>query len=263
MSRSSKQTFTCPCGEVFDSEIYEYVNVEQEPRLRYAVLAGLFNVPTCPNCGRKAAVLTPFIYSDPAHNLLVYVHPRSDAPEEARQLILEQLHSVYVNLQKRSTEQEETEGDEQSDEEELGELDEPDELDEFEGGDEEGEGEEQDELTDEELERLLDSTNAASEQQVASVLNDLPPLQIVFGLDQLYALINGVLEPEERLGKLALSTQSRNSAERGQFLHIARKLATEMDCLYDVEDLEDEYTVWLYGSRRRIGALMRELTTRG
>jgi hypothetical protein len=247
---------------VFDSEIYEYVNVEQEPRLRYAVLAGLFNVPTCPNCGRKAAVLTPFIYSDPAHNLLIYVHPRSDAPEEARQLILEQLHSVYVNLQSHADKQEETEEDEQNDEEGLDELDEPDELDEFEGGDEE-DAEQQDELTDEELEQLVDSTNAAGEQQVANVLNDLPPLQIVFGLDQLYALINGVLEPEERLGKLALSTQSRNSAERGQFLHIARKLATEMDCLYDVEDLEDEYTVWLYGSRRRIGALMRELTTRG
>lgn len=227
MSRSINQTFTCSCGEVFDSPIYEYVNVAQDPQLRYVVLAGLLNVSMCPNCSRKAAVMAPFIYSDPAHNLLAYVHPRSDAPDEARNMILEQLRSVYVGVQ--SQEQEEGE-------------------------------EEQDELSDEEIEQLLDGRNGARDQQAA---NDLPPLQVVFGLDQLHMLINGVLEPEERLGRLALSTQSRNSAERGQFLHITRKLASEMDCLYEVEDLEDEYTVWLYGSRRRIGALMRELTVRG
>lgn len=230
MSRSINQTFTCPCGEVFESPIYEYVNVGQDPQLRYVVLAGLLNVPMCPNCGKKAAVMTPFIYSDPAHNLLAYVHPRSDAPDEARNMILEQLRSVYRGIQSKEQE----EGKEEQ--------------------------EEQDELSDEEIEQLLDGTNGASDRQA---VNDLPPLQVVFGLDQLHALINGVLEPEERLGRLALSTQSRNNAERGQFLHIARKLASEMDCLYEVEDLEDEYTVWLYGSRRRIGALMRELTARG
>ena len=34
-------------------------------------------------------------------------------------------------------------------------------------------------------------------------------------------------------------------------------------CLVEVEDLPDEYTVWLFGSRRQIGALMRELAPRG
>jgi hypothetical protein len=42
-------------------------------------------------------------------------------------------------------------------------------------------------------------------------------------------------------------------------LDIARKFAAEMKCQVDVEDLPDEYTVWLYGSRRQIGAIMREL----
>ncbi len=98
MSRSSTQTFTCPCGQVFTSTIYEYVNIAQQPQLRYTVLAGLLNVSTCPTCGRRAAVATPFIYSDPAYNLLAYVHPRADAPEEARLLILEKLRSVYVDV---------------------------------------------------------------------------------------------------------------------------------------------------------------------
>lgn len=218
MSRSSTQTFTCPCGEVFTSTIYEYVNIARQPQLRYIVLAGLLNVSTCPSCGRRAAVSTPFIYSDPAYNLLAYVHPRADAPEEARLMILEKLRSVYVDA---SAAQEEEEGEPENGN----------------GG------------------RVVAIT--------ASQAREMPPLQVVFGLDQLYALINGVLAPEDRLGKLALSTQSRSEAERGQFLDIARKLASEMGCSIEVEDMPDDYTVWLYGSRRQIGALMRELAPGG
>jgi len=46
-------------------------------------------------------------------------------------------------------------------------------------------------------------------------------------------------------------------------LDIARKFASEMQCQVDVEILPAEYTVWLYGSRRQIGAIMRELTPQG
>lgn len=213
MSRSTNKTLTCSCGEVFESPVYEYVNVAQDPQLQYVVLSGMLNVATCPKCGRKAAISSPFIYSDPTHNLLAYVHPRSDAPTEARHLILEQLRSVYMDIEEQA----------------------------------------------EQREQLSNSGKLLTSEQIA---NELPPLQVIFGLDQLYALINGILSPEERLGKLALSTQSHNAAERGQFLHITRKLAMEMSCTWEVDDLPDEYTVWLYGSRRQIGALMRELTTR-
>ena len=92
---------------------------------------------------------------------------------------------------------------------------------------------------------------------------DLPPLQVVFGLDQLGELINVSLNQDERLGKLALSTHSRNDAERGRMLDIARKLASTMECQIEVEDMPAEYTIWLYGSRRQIGAIMRELAIHG
>ena len=215
MSRSTNCTFTCPCGEVYSSPIYEYVNVAQNPQLRYTVLAGLLNVATCPVCGRRSALARPFIYSDPAQNLLAYVHPRADAPEEARQLILEKLRSVYVEIDSRNVEiQEETAHDHSKD----------------------GNG--------------------------SSDLNEMPPLRVIFGLDSLNELINVGLSQDEKLGRLALSTQSRDSAERGQMFIIARKLASEMQCQVEVEDLPEEYTVWLYGSRRQIGALMRELAPR-
>src|SRR5579872_3604923 len=215
MSRSTNCTFTCPCGEVYSSPIYEYVNIAQNPQLRYTVLAGLLNVATCPMCGRRSALARPFIYSDPAQQLLAYVHPRADAPQEARQLILEKLRSVYVEIDSRNVEiQEET-------------------------------------------------AHGNGNSNGSSNLSEMPPLRVIFGLDSLNELINTSLSQDEKLGRLALSTQSRDSAERGQMFIIARKLASEMQCQVEVEDLTDEYTVWLYGSRRQIGALMRELAPRG
>lgn len=219
MSRSTNCEFTCPCGTVYSSPIYEYVNVAKSPQLRYTVLAGLLNVATCPNCGRRSALARPFIYSDPSRDLLAYVHPRADAPEEARAMILEKLRSVYVEIDARNTE------------------------------------------TVQETRR--GKRNSNDDNNHDTQLSEMPPLRIVFGLDQLTGLINAGLSQDEKLGRLALSTQSRDSAERGQMFVIARKLASEMQCQVEVEDLADEYTIWLYGSRRQIGALMRELAPRG
>jgi hypothetical protein len=225
-------TFTCPCGEVFSSPIYDYINVAKDPQLQYTVLAGLLNVSTCPSCGRRAAIARPLIYSDPARHLLVYVHPRSDVPEEARLLILERLRTVYVDIvDGRSAGIEQHVGNGQKSNHAL-----------------------------EKVKRNGTTEHLQAHQQQAT---EMPPLQVVFGLDQLNELINTTLSQEERLGRLALSTHSRNDAERGQLLTIARKLASEMGCQIEVEHLPDEYTVWLYGSRRQIGALMRELAPRG
>lgn len=212
MSRSTLHTFNCPCGETFEHTIYDYVNVTREPRLRYIVLAGLLNVATCPVCGRKAAIGRPFIYSDPEHRLLAYVHPRNDAPHEARLMILEQLRTVYETVV--------------------------------------GTGEQQEFIVGRPV------SEASAEQLMAT-----PPLQVVFGNDQLHELINATLSQDERLGRLALSTRSHAEAERGQMLDIARKLASEMGCQVEIEDLDDEYTVWIFGPRRQIGALMRSLAT--
>lgn len=212
MSRSITQNFHCPCGETFDYTLYDYVNIAKDPRLRYAVLAGLLNVATCPGCGRRAAIARPFIYSDPEHRLLAYVHPRNDAPEEARLLILEQLRTVYETI-----------------------------------------------VNENESEQAEDTSGHAVSETSAEEIMATPPLQVVFGNDQLHELINATLSQDERLGKIALSTRSSAAAERGQLLDIARKLAGEMGCLVEIEDLDDEYTVWVLGPRRQIGALVREL----
>jgi hypothetical protein len=64
------------------------------------------------------------------------------------------------------------------------------------------------------------------------------------------------------LGKLALNSTSRQPEERQRFLAIARQMAQQMECQIEVEEEQDEYTVWLYGPRRAIGAMMRELAPR-
>jgi hypothetical protein len=214
MSRSVHYNFSCPCGEKFNSPIYDYVNVAKDPSLQYTVLAGLLNVSTCPSCGRRIAHSQPFIYSDPAHNLLAFVHPRGDVPEEARLLILDRLQTTYDTIV----------GDESLD----------------------GNG----------------AANHTLSTESTGQVAETPPLQVIFGLDQLNAVINAVLSQDERMGRLALNTFSRDEAERGQLLLIARKLAHEMQCQVEVEDLPDEYTVWVFGARRRIGAIMRELAAR-
>lgn len=212
---------------VFRSKIYEYVNTRQDPQLRYTVLAGLLNVSTCPNCGRRSTQSRPFIYSDPAHFLLVYVDPTPDISDEARRDTLEKLLSVRqkvgIEVSYRVP--------------------------------------------------VKEKLRVGSEKHVAGVTIDTmqssgegkeaPPLHVVFGLEHLYELINAALSQQERLGRLALRTFSQREAERGQLLDIARKFAAELQCQVNAEIVSGEYTVWLYGSRRQIGAIMRELTPQG
>ncbi len=228
MSQATNCMITCPCGMVFQSKFYEYVNTRQDPQLRYTVLAGLLNVSTCPNCGRRSTHTGHFIYSDPSHDLLIYVDPTPDISEDARRDTLEKLLSVRQKV-----------GIEVSYRSPL----------------------------DEKLRTGVASPgrarmNLAPTDGMQS-RKEAPPLHVVFGLEQLRELINAALIQQERLGRLALRTFSRREAERGQLLDIARKFASEMHCQVNVEVVSGEYTVWLYGSRRQIGAIMRELTPQG
>ncbi|MBX5456312.1 MAG: hypothetical protein IRZ31_05370 [Thermogemmatispora sp.] len=232
-SRTASYKLTCRCGHSFECQIYEYVNVARDPQLRYAVLAGRLNVVTCPSCGRRAQARRPFIYSDPPNRLLAYVHPRDNVPREGRELIEAKLRDVYERVAQQPGEPEEGSAS-VSDAEQEAETP--------------GEGE------------MAASLAAAA---VRGAGEEIPPLQVIFGLDQLALLINAGLSQDERLGKIALRTQSRSTAQRGQMFDIARRLAREMQCIVEEEEQGETYTVWLYGPRRQIGAIMRALAPRG
>jgi hypothetical protein len=93
----------------------------------------------------------------------------------------------------------------------------------------------------------------------AAIEPDAPPMQVIFGVDQLMTLVDSLLDPDERLGKLALSTRSADPAERARLLDVARRMAAQMQVLAEPQDEPDEYTVWLYGPRARIAAIAEAL----
>jgi hypothetical protein len=90
---------------------------------------------------------------------------------------------------------------------------------------------------------------------------DSPPMHIIFGVGNLVVLVESLLEPEERLGRVALSTRSTAPAERARLLAVARRMSQELGCLVDVEDAPSEYTVWILGPRARTDTLAKALRT--
>src|SRR5262249_33773801 len=192
--RSTTMNFSCACGATFPATIYQAVNVTLEPHLLYRLLSGSLNVATCPNCGRTAAAAQPFVYHDIARGLFAYVLPRADVSTEERDAILERLRRVYSRAV-------------------------------------------------EESERLLPSAYPSEEAPPASVrrrspLDDLqeriepeaPPMQVIFGVEQLVTLVDSLLEPQEKLGRVALSTPSNDAQERVRLAQLARRMAEQMEC---------------------------------
>lgn len=229
MERSIPYQFTCACGTDFTTSVYEAVNVTLEPQLLYTLLAGLLNVATCPNCGRRAAIARPFLYHDVARGLFAYVHPRADLPEEQRERLLQHLRRTYALAVEQSVQLREQPISSRAPQQNAA-------MDEKSG-----------------LDVLADTEASESEA---------PPLQVIFGMEQLCSLVNSLLAPEERLGKLALSSKSQREEERQRLLRVASEMARQMECQVETESEPGEYIVWLYGPRRAIGAMVRELAPR-
>jgi CpXC motif protein len=221
MPRSSMIRYTCECGTEYTSPVYQTVNVTIEPHLLYQLLAGLLNVAVCPNCGRKTAAALPFVYHDMARGLFAYVHPDADAPEETRERLLERLRDVYDEAVVES-------------------------------------------------ERILRQRGATlgagapkptvrrrtpGDDLAARLEPNTPPMQVIFGAENLIALVDSLLEPGERLGRAALSARDAESAARERILTLAHALADRLDLQIETEGVGRDFTVWLYGPRSRVGLL--------
>jgi hypothetical protein len=226
MPRSTEITFTCPCGEKFPSTMYQTVNVTLEPDLLYRLLAGSLNVAVCPNCGRKAMSAQPFIYHDMARGLFAYVHPRAEVSDEEREVLLGRLRQVYDSAVAES----------------------------------------------ERLTRPRYQPRTSIEPRVrrrtpeddlARIEPDVPPMQVIFGVERLTTLVDSLLEPGERLGRVALNTHSAAAEERKRLRDIAERMAREIGCLVEVEDTPGEFTAWIYGSRDKVNLVGKALRGEG
>ncbi|HEY7782784.1 MAG TPA: CpXC domain-containing protein [Ktedonobacterales bacterium] len=222
MARTTEMTFACPCGTTFTATVHHAVNVTLEPQLLYTLLAGRLNVATCPNCERQIATGLPFIYHDLKRGLFAYVHPNADLPEEDRDTLLAGLRRVYAEAVETS----------------------------------------------ERISPPHDSRPSRARQRHepadlprAIAEPEAPPMQVIFGVERLITLVESLLEPEERLGRVALTATGPDPAARERLLDVARRLATQSGCLVDTELDGDTYSVWIYGSRKRVGQLVKLLNT--
>jgi CpXC protein len=221
--RSVSVNYTCECGRTFQSTIHHAVNITLEPSLLYALLAGRLNVATCPNCGRRIPSDLPFLYHDMKRGLFAYVHPDGDLGEEEREQVLAQLRRVYD----LAVQQSERIGSPRAAPKSGAQ-----------GPRRSGE-------------------DAAQAHGVAEP--EVPPMQVIFGVDRLVALVESLLEPEERLGHIELHTETQDPAARQRFVSVADRIAREMGCQIDTADRPGMFTVEIFGPRSRIGQLVSVL----
>lgn len=222
MSRSSETTLTCACGTTFDATIHQAVNVTLEPRLLYQLLAGRLNVFKCPNCGREASSAQPFVYHDMKRGLFAYVSPNTDASDEERERLLAQLRQVYTRA---------VEASDRIARRSTGDTPPPPTV----------------------------RRRTAFDDLQAQIEPEAPPMQVIFGVDRLIALVDSLLEPEERLGRVILSAHSSSAVERARLVQIAQRMADQMACQLEIDEEPDLYTVSLYGPRARTTLISRAL----
>ena len=85
----ARATVTCPAGHQYQADLHKSANVTNSPDLRDQILAGRFNVTTCPTCQAESYADVPFIYHDMGTGLRVWVYPERERASE--ETILEKI----------------------------------------------------------------------------------------------------------------------------------------------------------------------------
>lgn len=226
-ARSHDVTLTCPCGESFTATVYSAVNVTLEPRLLYRLLAGQLNVVTCPNCGRQTEIAQPFVYHDMRRGLFAYVYPHARVEPEDRDALLESVRRAYVRAVEES--------------DRIGHSSAP------------------------RVRRPAEPPRPRVRRR--SPADDIetppephaPPMQVIFGVAELAALVESLLEPEEKLARVALTARGAGEVERARLRGIAARMAEQLQCETQVEEDGGEYIVWIYGPRSGVNAIAQAL----
>lgn len=79
MSKVRTIKLTCPdCGEEFDFDLYESVNVTLNPELKEKVLDGSIFAPVCPKCGHFEVLIHPFLYHDMDKKYMIQLNSYAD-----------------------------------------------------------------------------------------------------------------------------------------------------------------------------------------
>ena len=79
---SEKVTAACPaCGEKHGIEVWNRINVGENPELKAKVKDGSLFVWECPHCGKANLVQGQTLYHDPNERLMIWLMPDGILPE--------------------------------------------------------------------------------------------------------------------------------------------------------------------------------------
>jgi hypothetical protein len=84
MSTRKLEEIKCPCGEVFEAELWNGISVSEDPDLREALLSGEINIVCCPACSEVFYAEHFLLYHDSENELLAFVYPSSFADQSGQ-----------------------------------------------------------------------------------------------------------------------------------------------------------------------------------
>jgi hypothetical protein len=82
MSMAKLEQIRCPCGEIFEAELYNSINAAEDPDLKEALICGEINVVCCPHCSQIFYAEHFLLYNDPSGELIAFVYPSSFKADE-------------------------------------------------------------------------------------------------------------------------------------------------------------------------------------
>lgn len=75
MSKIRKEMYRClTCGEEFEADVYDSINVTLDPELKEKVISGNLFMIECPKCGKKEFIQYPTCYHDMDNKFMVYLN---------------------------------------------------------------------------------------------------------------------------------------------------------------------------------------------
>jgi hypothetical protein len=80
----------CPnCQTPFIAEVFQLIDIGQQPELKQLVLSGQLNLAVCPRCGAGGQISAPLVYHDPAHELfMTFVPPEMHLDQMQREQMI-------------------------------------------------------------------------------------------------------------------------------------------------------------------------------
>ena len=97
MSMQRTVDIQCPsCAAVQQVQLYEVINVQQEPALKEALMHNQLNRVVCDSCELDFRVDLPLLYTDASHEVMIHWVPESQ--QASREQILEEFDEAIERM---------------------------------------------------------------------------------------------------------------------------------------------------------------------